>query len=1147
MILTENTYVHSKGASWTATLNEHSVSLGAVKLNEAAPRTALPRVRIPQFSGAYSEWPTFRDLFLSVVVITPPSLISNACIIFGRSSTHRKSIGRVPLNLTDGPPKLPDRRTIRRNNSDEWENSISDSTSYHSTKHLLDFMTRRMFTLNAVHPKTLKKNFGESSRTAKTHVAKHGTNLPQCALCHEKHHLMTCREFKMKSAADRKAFVETHRLCFNCLGNHYLTKCQSKKNCNTCKARHHTLLHDAYNTVTAHTPEATSLAALHKAKEQKAVLLATARVNIADRHGAPHDVRALIDQGSEVSIVSEALVQRLNLPRSRTDMAIFGIGGARPGSTRGTLHLTLDITNARLSVIAFILPRLSLLQGSTSSTLQDWPHIRGLQLADPQFHENDPAELLLGAEVCSLILEEGLRKGGPQMPIAQKTSLGWILSGGSDVASAEEHRRTFQCTADHELLELVQQFWEQERETNAVTTLSVEEQQCEEFFVHTHTRTPSGRYVVKLPFSSPITALRETRKPAERLLTTMERRYVQDRRFGNLYRNFMKEYEDLKHMTLVTCSTTSNQSTYLLHHGVLKESSATTKLRVVFNGSQRTRTGDSLNAHLMIGANLLPALPDVLLRWRQHQYVFVDDIEKMYRQILVHPDDCKFQTILWRHSTDDEVREYQLRTVTYGLACAPFLAIRTLRQLATDEEEQFPRGAVALRRDCYVDDVVTGSNTLNDAIALQTEIRNLCLAGGFPLKKWAANDERILTGVPSNHLLQQLPPAWEEESHATLGLRWHPQHDQFSFVFHPHAAINHEENGLDWDTPLPPSKAREWQRLLEELHLLDQLRIKRWLGTRADKTTLQLHGFADASEQGYAAAVYIRITERNETSIRLLMAKSKATSDTYLWSDSTVTLQWIRGHSSRWKTFVANRVAHIQTQLPNAQWRHVAGHDNPADCASRGINPSELINHALWWTGPTWLSQNESAWPNSEMEIRGDDVPERKATSLMTVNRVIIEPEILLRFSSLHRLLRISAWCRRWLRASEPTHTAGLTLSPEELDMTLFRWLREVQTLHFTDEITVVAAGRSVAPSSTLAKLTPFLDDHGVLRVGGRLKNALLTQDERHPMIIPTSSWLTRLLVESCHRRTLHGGVQLTLGLLRLRFWIPRGRTVVKQ
>ncbi|XP_029160290.1 uncharacterized protein LOC114932289 [Nylanderia fulva] len=75
----------------------------------------------------------------------------------------------------------------------------------------------------------------------------------------------------------------------------------------------------------------------------------------------------------------------------------------------------------------------------------------------------------------------------------------------------------------------------------------------------------------------------------------------------------------------------------------------------------------------------------------------------------------------------------------------------------------------------------------------------------------------------------------------------------------------------------------------------------------------------------------------------------------------------------------------------------------------------------------------------------------------------------------------------------------------------------------------------------------PFLDDQGVLRVGGRLKHALLLYDEKHPVIVPPDSWMTRLLIESCHCRTLHGGVQMTLGLLRLRFWVPRGRTVVKQ
>ncbi|KMQ87344.1 hypothetical protein RF55_13385 [Lasius niger] len=82
---------------------------------------------------------------------------------------------------------------------------------------------------------------------------------------------------------------------------------------------------------------------------------------------------------------------------------------------------------------------------------------------------------------------------------------------------------------------------------------------------------------------------------------------------------------------------------------------------------------------------------------------------------------------------------------------------------------------------------------------------------------------------------------------------------------------------------------------------------------------------------------------------------------------------------------------------------------------------------------------------------------------------------------------------------------------------------------------------------SQLARLSPFIDDNGVLRVGGRLKHVIFSQDERHPLIVPPASWLTQLLVDSCHRRTLHEGVQLTLGLLRLRFWVPRGRAVVKQ
>lgn len=75
----------------------------------------------------------------------------------------------------------------------------------------------------------------------------------------------------------------------------------------------------------------------------------------------------------------------------------------------------------------------------------------------------------------------------------------------------------------------------------------------------------------------------------------------------------------------------------------------------------------------------------------------------------------------------------------------------------------------------------------------------------------------------------------------------------------------------------------------------------------------------------------------------------------YLWTDSFINWTWITSHSSKWKDFVRNRVSYIQETLPNANWKLVPGKDNPADCASRGMSPSQLKQHLMWWNGPPWL------------------------------------------------------------------------------------------------------------------------------------------------------------------------------------------------
>ncbi|XP_018400069.1 PREDICTED: uncharacterized protein LOC108777630 [Cyphomyrmex costatus] len=654
--------------------------------NDLSTKSTLPRLKIRSFSGAFEDWLSFRDIFLSIVgnnpsvsnvekfhhlkyclqgsaetLIRPLTVTgdnymrawallckhyenkrelsrSNFCTLTAvhkMKSDTAEELSRIynaAICAVNGQESI--RRPINSHGFDlfnhviielfdprtrlEWESHTSDSTDLPDHEMLMDFIAKRTLTLKAAKPKPNKIS-EDPPRNAKSHVAnKRTADAPGCVLCKGKHNVMMCEQFKAKSASERKSVAETYRLCYNCLGSHTISKCRSVKTCITCKARHHSLLHDAYIPPTP--SEASALSAVRRNEDYKAILLATARLSVDDRHGIPLPVRALIDQGSEVSLISEALVQRLRLPRSRAAVSIFGIGGSQSGFSRGkvSLKLTSQVNGAQVSAVAFILPRLSLYQGAPATSKSTWPHIKGLQLADPQFRANDPIELLLGAEVCSTILKEGLRKGDPQDPVAQCTLLGWILSGGCNEDSSVTPRRSLQCTVDFELAALVQRFWEQEKEPSAPVVFTPDEQACEEIFVRTHKRTASGRYVMRLPFASSPTPLSDTRLHAERLLTAMERKCERDARFGELYHAFLREYEELGYMEITPRSLDSQEQAkcYLPHHGVLRESSSSTKLRVVSNGSQSAGSGESLNSQLLTGASLLPSLADVLTRWR---------------------------------------------------------------------------------------------------------------------------------------------------------------------------------------------------------------------------------------------------------------------------------------------------------------------------------------------------------------------------------------------------------------------------------------------------------------------------------------------------------------------------------------------------
>ncbi|GBM86008.1 Uncharacterized protein K02A2.6 [Araneus ventricosus] len=300
----------------------------------------------------------------------------------------------------------------------------------------------------------------------------------------------------------------------------------------------------------------------------------------------------------------------------------------------------------------------------------------------------------------------------------------------------------YKLILDDDLNKTLKQFWEIES-VDVKSTVDTEAYLCEDPFVRTHKRNEEGRYVVSMALSRDPSCLGNSKDMAVRQLNSLWKRLFRDSEYFSLYTDFLREYEDLGHLERVVESSEPPTQYYIPHHGVLRPDKLTTKFRVVFNASSPTTTGISLNDILMKG-DVIEDVFQTISRFRRHKFAFTTDIQKMYRQILIDPDQKDFQRIVWKTGPNTEVSAYRLKTVTYGMSNAPFLAIRTLQQLAEDEKSRFPLASEALLHDTYIDDIVSGPPDLKTARMLQSQLRDALQSCGMTLHKWSSNSPELL-------------------------------------------------------------------------------------------------------------------------------------------------------------------------------------------------------------------------------------------------------------------------------------------------------------------------------------------------------------------------------------------------------------------
>ncbi|XP_070141591.1 uncharacterized protein [Drosophila kikkawai] len=292
----------------------------------------------------------------------------------------------------------------------------------------------------------------------------------------------------------------------------------------------------------------------------------------------------------------------------------------------------------------------------------------------------------------------------------------------------------------------------------------------------------------------------------------------------------------------------------------------------------------------------------------------------------------------------------------------------------------------------YVDDVLAGAHTEAEAILAIQELRAALTSAGFPLRKWTSNERALLKALPKEHLLSTDFLDLEEVSTTkTLGVRWNATADEFYFV--PTEVTIQANYSAEWDELLPAELLHRWHDFLRSYSFLHQVRIPRWVQFQPE---VQIHGFSDASQKAYGAAIYVRIQRDGIISSNLPTSKTKVAPvktvslprlelcgavlladlwtailpqipfgriESFLWTDSTIVLAWLNKPPCQWTTFVASRVTKIAQNTDASQWSHVRSEHNPADLASRGVAAEELATSELWWHGPSWITQPQDTWP----------------------------------------------------------------------------------------------------------------------------------------------------------------------------------------
>ena len=710
-------------------------------------------------------------------------------------------------------------------------------------------------------------------------------------------------------------------------------------------------------------------------------------------------VATLLDSGSEVNIISRKMANQLGLKGEPFVIDTIGVGAVSTQQFTEKVQLFIeDIMGRETYIEAIILNKACgnalPIPSDVIEKISEKFHVNPRSL----FTSGGEIDLLLGMSVPQLHKQSGMQIDDGLCLI--ETRFGPCVTGKSNTFPNGNYESSLLNVNYIQIKEEVDMWRFLEAEIAGVNKecpcqkKSDEEVKYEQVMDNAWSRDEAGRFQVKLPWKIDPNTLPNNKSQALQRDVNLRTQLAKNSKVKEL---FSEQIQEMIKIGVIRKVEDDYPRRYLPMLAVTKMDRETTKVRICLDAKTKFQRS-SLNDALLKGKLEMPDILQVVTKFRVGKFAMVGDIQKMFWQIRLHPDDQKYHGVIWNEDT------YVFTRVCFGDKASPPIAEESMIKMAHIGKDTHPEASKTLINRRYMDDIVESGNNGYKLQQKSEEIDKLLGEFGFNIKKWYSNIGK-LENMSTSKLVLGCKWIFEED---TLSIKipkekfdivtkrtvlsriaeiWDPLGMSIGVLISARLIFQSIVRlKLEWDEPVKDTDLlQKWKSIQQNISKCNELLVKRniWLPQEMSKNGERIEmkcsmvGFCDGSSVANGCVLYLRFYNEDESiiDIRFVAAKGKLSpikgitiprnelcgalllarltssvlkafesteltlspNDVKLFSDSTTVLSWVKADATKFKPFVKNKIIEIQDLLTHKVWKYIPSSKNTAaDLISKG-------------------------------------------------------------------------------------------------------------------------------------------------------------------------------------------------------------------